>query len=176
MSTLWADMGVMRWPLAFSLLAVVAFTATAGMRLFKGDASADLRTKAWLDAILFWGGFAMVAGLLGTLVGVAIAADFLEASGGGSPSLVWGGIKVALTTSIFGFFILAVGSLAWFVLQMRWRLLLARETEPRRARTHPPGPPVRRRPLSGVPGWSAGGGRGRPTEGLCAGPRRPERS
>lgn len=131
MSTIWADMGVMRWPLAFSLLAVVVLTATAGMRLFKADASADLRTKAWLDAILFWGGFAMVAGVLGTLVGVAIAAQSIEAAGTVAPLLVWGGIKVALTTSIFGLLVLAVGGLAWFVLQMRWRLLLAREAEPR---------------------------------------------
>jgi hypothetical protein len=96
MDVVWNSMGFMRWPLAFSLLCVVLLSAYSFGRLYRPSATADLLTKTWLDAILFWGGFAMIAGVLGTLVGVVIAAQAIEAAGAVSPSLVWGGIKVGL--------------------------------------------------------------------------------
>ncbi|KPJ82969.1 MAG: hypothetical protein AMS19_06010 [Gemmatimonas sp. SG8_23] len=127
MDVVWNSMGFMRWPLAFSLLCVVLLSAYSFGRLYRPSATADLLTKTWLDAILFWGGFAMIAGVLGTLVGVVIAAQAIEAAGAVSPSLVWGGIKVAMLTSAFGTLILAASALLWFGLQLRWRLLEARE-------------------------------------------------
>jgi branched-subunit amino acid transport protein AzlD len=127
MSELWRQMGVIHWPLAFSMLAVVALTLYSSMRLYRPGATPDLLTKAWLDAILFWGGFAMIAGVLGTLVGMVIAAQSIEAMGTVSPSLVWGGVKVALISSALGTLILAAAALCWFGLQLRWRVLEARE-------------------------------------------------
>ncbi len=127
MDVIWESMGFMRWPLAFSLLFVVLLSAYTSGRLFRPGASADLLTKAWLDAILFWGGFAMIAGVLGTLVGIVIAAQSIEAAGAVSTVLVWGGIKVAMLTSAFGTLILAASALLWFGLQLRWRVLEARE-------------------------------------------------
>ena len=127
MDVVWNSMGFMRWPLAFSLLCVVLLSTYSFGRLYRPSATADLLTKTWLDAILFWGGFAMIAGVLGTLVGVVIAAQAIEAAGAVSPSLVWGGIKVAMLTSAFGTLILAASALLWFGLQLRWRLLEARE-------------------------------------------------
>jgi hypothetical protein len=127
MDVVWNSMGFMRWPLAFSLLCVVLLSAYSFGRLYRPSATADLLTKTWLAAILCWGGFAMIAGVLGTLVGVVIAAQAIEAAGAVSPSLVWGGIKVAMLTSAFGTLILAASALLWFGLQLRWRLLEARE-------------------------------------------------
>jgi len=120
----------MRWPLAFSFCWVVALALWSAVKLFRPNAYADLRTKAWLDAILFWGGFAVICGVLGTLVGIIIAAQAIEAAGEVSTTLVWGGIKVALLTSVFGILILAFAALLWFVLQLRWRLLVPTETDP----------------------------------------------
>ena len=57
---IWVAMGFMRWPLAFSLLAVVLLSMYSVGRLYRPSATADLLTKAWLDAVLFWGGFAMI--------------------------------------------------------------------------------------------------------------------
>lgn len=127
--TTWEAMGFMRWPLAFSLLAVALLALYSGGRLFRPSATADLLTKAWLDAILFWGGFAMIAGVLGTLVGIVLAAQSVEQAGTVSTSLVWGGIKVALLTSVFGALILAISALLWFALQLRWRVLEAKDVE-----------------------------------------------
>ena len=127
MAELWQQMGFMRWPLAFSWLAVLLLTLYSVGRLYRPSATADLITKAWLDAVLFWGGFAMIAGMLGTLVGVMIAAQSIEVAGTVSASLVWGGIKVALSTSAAGTLILALSALLWFGLQLRWRMLEARD-------------------------------------------------
>lgn len=129
MTTLWEAMGFIRWPLTLSTLIIVALTAYSAMRLFHSTASADTITKTWLDAILFWGGFAVVTGVLGTLVGIVVAAQSIEGAGAVSTSLVWGGIKVALFSSVVGVLVLALASLAWFGLQLRWRYLLAGEAE-----------------------------------------------
>lgn len=122
-------MGFMAWPLTFSFLTVVGLSLWSATKLFQPNATADLRTKVWLDAILFWGGFALLAGLLGTVVGIVIAAQSIELAGEVHPMLVWGGIKVALLTSAFGILILGGAGLSWFTLQLRWRSLFAQQME-----------------------------------------------
>lgn len=129
MSAIWHDIGFIRWPLFFSLLAVLVLAAWSTFRLFGPGARPDLRTKAWLDSILFWGGFALISGVLGTLIGIIVAAQSIEAAGDVSTTLVWGGIKIALLSSALGAVILGFAALLWFVLQLRWRLLSADEGE-----------------------------------------------
>lgn len=128
MGVIWRDMGFIRWPLAFTVMMVTLLTLWSTYRLFRPGASGDLRTKAWVDSILFWGGFALIAGVLGTLLGIIIAAQSIEAAGDVSGTLVWGGIKVAMLSAAFGTLILALSSLVWFALQLRWRLLVAEES------------------------------------------------
>ena len=120
-------MGFIRYPITFALVCVALLTVYSGTRLSRSGAVPDLLTKAWIDAVLFWGTFAMIAGVLGTLVGIVVAAQSIEAAGQVSTALVWGGIKVALLSSAFGTLILAASALAWFGLQLRWRVLEARE-------------------------------------------------
>ena len=129
MNAVWTDIGFIRWPLVFSFLAVVGLALFSAVRLFRPNAMPDLRNKAWLDAILFWGGFASISGLLGTLIGFTIATQSVEAAGEVNVTLMWGGIKVSMLASLFGVLILAFASLLWFVLQLRWRLLVADEVE-----------------------------------------------
>jgi hypothetical protein len=124
------SMGFMRYPLMFSLLTVTGLALLSAARVFRPRAVPDRHTKAWIDAILFWGGFAVICGVLGTLVGIIIAAQSIEAAGEVSTTLVWGGIKVALLTSAFGVMILAFAALLWFGLQLRWRLLDPTQGEP----------------------------------------------
>lgn len=125
MNILWESLGFIRWPLSFSFLAVLVLGLWSASRLVGAGASSDMRTKAWLDAILFWGGFAVITGVLGTLIGIIIAAQSIEAAGSVATTLVWGGIKVAMLSSAVGVLILAFAALLWFVLQLRWRLLVA---------------------------------------------------
>ena len=131
MGMIWEAIGFIRWPLTLSFLAVVLLALWSAVRLFRPGASPDLRTKAWLDAILFWGGFALISGVLGTLIGIIIASQAIEAAGDVSTTLVWGGIKVAMLSSAFGTMILGFAALLWFVLQLRWRLLLAQVEDPK---------------------------------------------
>ena len=128
MIMLWQSLGFIRWPLTLSILAVVALSALSCYRLFKPGAWGDLRSKVWVDAILFWGGFAMISGVLGTVVGIILAAQAIEAAGSISTSLLWGGVKVALLSSALGLTILFFSSLSWFGLQFRWRMLVAAES------------------------------------------------
>lgn len=67
----------------------------------------------------------MISGVLGTIVGMTIAAQAIEAAGDISTTVIWGGVKVAMLSSIFGLLLLALSSLVWFALQLRWRLLMA---------------------------------------------------
>ena len=128
MITFWEGIGLIRYPLTFSLLLVVLLTLWSAAQLFRPSAWADPRSKAWVDAVLFWGGFAMISGVLGTLVGVIVAAQSIEqAAGQVTPTLIWGGIKVALLSSALGLVVLALASLLWFGLQLRWRMLAADE-------------------------------------------------
>ncbi len=127
MGRIWYEMGFIHWPLLFSFLAMVGLASWSALRLYRSGATADLRTKAWIDAVLFWGGFAFIAGVLGTLVGFIVAAQSIERAGNVATSLVFGGMKVALSSSAAGALILAFSALVWFALQLRWRLLLAGE-------------------------------------------------
>ena len=127
LGAIWNDIGFIRVPLMFSFLVVVGLALFSAVRLFRPGATPDLHSKAWLDAILFWGGFASISGLLGTLIGFTIATQSIEAAGEVNITLMWGGIKVSMLGSLFGVLILAFASLLWFVLQLRWRLLVADE-------------------------------------------------
>jgi hypothetical protein len=127
LAQVWNGIGFIRWPLSFSFVAVIGLALWSAVRLFRPSATPDLFSKAWLDAILFWGGFSAITGLLGTLVGFTIATQSVEAAGVVDVTLMWGGIKVAMLSSALGVMILAFASLLWFVLQLRWRLLVAGE-------------------------------------------------
>lgn len=125
MGPLFADLGFIRWPMTFSLLAVIALSAWSAWKLLLARAPADMRTKVWIDTILFWGGFAMISGLLGTLVRMTLAAQRIDQAGSIETVLLWGGVKIALLISGLGLMILGLAAISWFVLQLRWRLLVA---------------------------------------------------
>jgi len=57
------------------------------------------RGMVWLSLFIT---IAPMLGFLGTVVGMVIAFDAIEAAGDISPSLVAGGIKIALLTTLFG--------------------------------------------------------------------------
>lgn len=124
MSAAWHDgFGIVRWPMALSVVALAALAIWTSLKLFGRQAKPDAQTKVWIDAILFWGGFAALSGALGTLLRITIAAQNIEAAGEISATLLWGGIKIALLRSGIGLVILLIASIVWFVLQTRWKLL-----------------------------------------------------
>ncbi len=120
------DGGIMMYPIVFSALVALSLTAWSAWRLWGSEPRVDARVEAAVDGVLFWGGYALLLGFLGTVIGVAIAAHAVEAVGVVHTTLVWGGIKVALITTIYGAVILGASALLWFLLRLRCRTLLAR--------------------------------------------------
>jgi len=70
------------------------------------------------DGVIFWGGFALLVGLLGTLIGFSQMARAIEGAGDVSSAMLWGGVRVALTTTITGCSIFVLALCTWVLL--RW--------------------------------------------------------
>ena len=112
--------GPIMYPLVLIALLVVILGAWTALRVRRATGP-DPALETGIDATLFWGAWAALAGLLGTLVGVYQAAGAIQGAGEVSASLVWGGIRVALITTLFGLLIFAVAALAWFGLRTWYR-------------------------------------------------------
>ncbi len=119
------NMGFMGWPMLFALIVAVILTLWSASQLIGKRAVPGLRTKAWVDAILFWGGFAAVCGALGGLIGIIIAIQEIEAAGEVTAPWVAYGFRAALLRPSMGLLILLFSLFAWFPLQHRWRFLVA---------------------------------------------------
>ena len=104
--------GFMMWPILGAALLVLAAAAGESRRLLAGPRQRQPGRNA--EVVLAWGGFAAVIGVLGTLIGIVQAAGAIEAVGHVESSLLWGGIKVTLITSIFGLLVFAASLLIWF--------------------------------------------------------------
>jgi len=129
MANLWEAMGFIRWPIFFAVLMITALSLYSAAQVYKPGAWANLKSKVFIDAVLFWGGFAAVAGVLGSVLGVILAFQAVERAGAVSATLLAGGMKVATLSTATGLLVLAVASLIWFGLQFRWRLLQAKEAD-----------------------------------------------
>ena len=70
-----------------------------------------------LHTILIWGVLNALLGVLGTALGLVLAGKSVEAAHDVSPQLIAGGIKVALSSTVFGLLLLTVAIVAWLVLQ-----------------------------------------------------------
>ena len=113
--------GFMMWPITLCGVAVVALAGRAIWRMRSASSEPSAVVRAGIDGVLFWGVYASVLGVLGTVVGVTLAAPAVEAVGEVHVRLVSGGIKVALTTTIYGFLILLMAAPVWFGLRQLQR-------------------------------------------------------
>ena len=111
------SMGFIAYPLTIVavFLVIEVFRAVRAVAA-AGDGEAAI-TAARIHPVLVWGVLAAVVGVIGTVVGIAVAADFLEQAESIRPNLVWGGIKVALGSTIVGMLLLGFASIAWLTLQ-----------------------------------------------------------
>lgn len=114
MTELFLTGGFFMWPILISALLVLALAAVAATRLTKHDRGPAPELRASIDAILFWGGFAAILGVLGTTGGIAQMARAIERAGGASAALVWGGVQIALVTTLFGLAVLLVALVLWY--------------------------------------------------------------
>jgi biopolymer transport protein ExbB/TolQ len=109
--------GVMMYPLFAVAAAAIGFAVVAGRRLRQHAGAPDPRLESAIDAVLFWGSFGVVLGLIGTLIGIVQAAQAIELAGGVEARLAWGGIRVSLPPTIFALFVFGIAALTWFFLR-----------------------------------------------------------
>ncbi len=115
-----ASGGFPMWFVLGAGLVSLGLAVDAGRKLAGGPADvAALRSE--IDAVLFWGGFASLLGVIGTLGGVGIMARSIEQAGSVSAAVAWSGIRVALITTVFGLMVLGLSLLAWLGLRSALR-------------------------------------------------------
>ena len=73
------------------------------------------KTRSKLKHIKTIGTFALVTGILGQLIGFYFAFAAIEVAGDISPSLVMGGLKVSMITTLYGIFIYLLSLLLWLI-------------------------------------------------------------
>lgn len=109
-----SSLGVIQYPIWIVLILMLVQIGRATVDQSRPDVPvAGLR----IHSILVLGALAACLGVLGSLVGVWMAAELIARAGDVSPSLAWSGIGVALGSSIVGFLILGLAAVAWLVLQ-----------------------------------------------------------
>lgn len=121
---IFASGGFIMWPMLIIAIAILVQAARAGTAL-RGRADVTAAAERRTGSVLFWGFMALLLGLIGTFVGIALVAAAVQSAGGISPALAWGGVGVALIPTLFGLAILFVAGLLWFLL--RGRLLRVAE-------------------------------------------------
>lgn len=112
--------GFPMWFILGAGLVGLVLAIDAGRKVFGGKKKAP-GLRAEIDGVLFWGAFASVLGVIGTLGGVAVMARYLEQAADASASLIWGGLRVALIPTAFGLGLLALCLLAWYGLRTTHR-------------------------------------------------------
>jgi len=115
-----AEGGFFMWPLLAIAVLIAVLAVWSGLRMRDADGP-DPMLETGIDAVLFWGGWGVVVGLLGTFGGIYQAAGAISRAGEVSAALVWGGIKVALTTTLFALLIFSIAALIWLGLRVAYR-------------------------------------------------------
>lgn len=74
------------------------------------------REKHQLKHVKSIGLFAMITGILGQLIGLYTAFSAIEKAGDISPSLLAGGFKISMITTLYGMIIFLLSLLIWFLM------------------------------------------------------------
>ena len=115
MSGFFAQMGIWAYP----MLLVALLLAGQILRVVTGLKKKETGQGApSAGAILVWGALAGVLGFLGTAVGISLAAGVIETASSLSPGVIAGGVKVALSTTVFGLALFAVALVAWLLVRL----------------------------------------------------------
>lgn len=118
MPPFFAQMGPWAYPMLLAALLLLVQIGRVAVGVGKGATTGG---APGTHSILVWGALSGVMGLLGTAMGISIAAGTIETATSISPPIVWGGIKVALSTTIFGFLLLALALVAWLAIRFMER-------------------------------------------------------
>ena len=114
MPSFFAQMGVWAYPM---ILTGILMLVQIG-RVAMGSAKSHAQGKGPAGTvILVWGALNAVLGVLGSAVGISLAAGAIENATSISPPLLMGGLKVALSTTVFGMLLFALALVSWLVIR-----------------------------------------------------------
>ena len=71
-----------------------------------------------LKLISVSGSLGLAIGVMGAFIGLITAFDVIEASGGAEPTIIAGGLKVALLSPLFGLFTFSVSRISILILRI----------------------------------------------------------
>jgi biopolymer transport protein ExbB/TolQ len=112
--------GLFMWPILAISIVIVWLSVRTWLRTRSLEAP-DPVVETGVDAVLFWGAWVLVVGLLGTFTGIYLAAGAIERAPAINPAMIWGGVRVALTTTVSGFVVFAIAALLWLGLRHTYR-------------------------------------------------------
>lgn len=115
MSGFFSNMGFIQWPMYVAAFFMLVQIVRAALQTRRPVQARDAMTR---HTVLVWGFLNALLGVLGTVMGFAIAGESISRASAISFPLIAGGIKVALSTTIFGLLMLVVAVVAWLVLQV----------------------------------------------------------
>jgi hypothetical protein len=110
--------GILMFPLVLIVLVLFGIVLRTLWHLFVRGGSDSVVIQSCLDGLLFWGGFAVVIGVLGSAVGYHKAMAAVVARGLVNPRAVWIGSAEGMVSSITGLLVLAGAGECWYLL--RW--------------------------------------------------------
>jgi len=118
--------GFVMWPMVLIVLVMIGLVLRTLWELtFRGGANTAL-VQNGLDGLLFWGGFSVIIGVLGSVAGYNKSMSAMVAHGVANPRFVWMGAAEGLVSGIAGLLLLMVAGTCWYIL--RWRFLDNRRT------------------------------------------------
>ena len=113
--------GLLMWPLVLIVLVVLGIVVRAWRHLVVRGKRDTFAIESCLDGLLFWGGFSVLIGVLGSAVGYHKAMTALAQRGLANPRALWAGGAEGLVSSIAGLLILVGAGACWYLL--RWQYL-----------------------------------------------------
>jgi len=113
--------GVMMWLLVLIALVLFGIVLRALWHLFVRRGSDAAVIQNCLDGLLFWGGFAVIIGVLGSAIGYHKVMTVVIARGVVNPRALWIGSAEGMVSSIAGLLVLAGAGALWYLL--RWQYL-----------------------------------------------------
>jgi len=111
--------GLMMWFIVFIVLVVFGIVLRTLWHLFVRGGTDRAAIQNCLDGLLYWGGFAVIIGILGSTVGFHKGMSIIVARGLVNPRAFWIGSAEGLVSAIAGLFVLAGAGTCWYLL--RWR-------------------------------------------------------
>jgi hypothetical protein len=104
--------------LTILLVILVAVVVYFAITIANGKASDKPNFRHQLKYVRSIGLFTMVTGILGQLIGLFSAFNAIEAVKDISPSILAGGLKISMITSLTGIFIYLISIVLWFLLDL----------------------------------------------------------